>query len=103
MNQLRTFGNGGLDVGALADDGVIGDAVLLLHERIGDSIFGGGGGGELDLGDKQPLQGGEGYADEGASRDDNLGSEIRQQRRSAHCFTTRRIRDHNQYSCAKYL
>lgn len=79
MVKLRTFRDGGLDFGALLDDGVLGDAVLLLDEGLGEAVFGVGVGfvgGDLDLGDEEPLDEGEGDADYGAERDDDLSGEI---------------------------
>lgn len=69
-----------MDFGALLNDGLIRNAVLLLDESVGEAILRVGGvgfvGGDLDLGDEDPLDEGEGYADDGAERDDNLGGEI---------------------------
>lgn len=69
-----------MDVGDLVNDGVITDAVLLLDESLGKAILAVGGvrfvGGYLHLGDEQPLDESESYADQGADRDDNLGAEI---------------------------
>lgn len=69
-----------MDFGALLNNGLIGDAVLLLDERVGEAILAVGGvrfvGGDPDLGDEHPLDEGEDDADDGADRDDDLSGEI---------------------------
>ncbi|MED6108435.1 hypothetical protein PIB30_023843 [Stylosanthes scabra] len=69
--KRRTFGNGALDFNAFDNDVVVVDAFLLFDEVIVVAILGGGvgrsapGGGELDLGDKQPLEEGKGLTTSG--------------------------------------
>lgn len=77
-----SFGNGALDFSAFDNDVVVVDAFLLFDEIIVVAILGGGvgrsvsGGGELDLGDKKPLEEGKPYPYDGTHRDENLSPEI---------------------------
>ena len=61
--------------------------VAILSRGVGRGVSGGG---ELHLGDEQPLEEGEPYSDDGAHRDQNLGSEIWEYRCPHGCECTQR-------------
>ena len=82
VRERKTFGNGVLDFGAFGDDVVVIDAFLLFDEVVVVAIFASGVGrsvsdsGKFDLGDEKPLEEGKGDSNNGANRNENLGSEI---------------------------
>ncbi|GER51592.1 translation initiation factor IF-2 [Striga asiatica] len=87
---IITFGDGRLDVSALANYGKIVDAFLLRDERFGKPTFPigevGFAVGKFHLGHQQPLKEGESYADNGTNWDENFGAQIWEQRTLAHYF-----------------
>jgi len=82
VRERKTFGNGVLYFGAFDDDVVVVDALLLFDEVVVVAILGGGvgrsvsDGREFDLGDEEPLEEGEGDSNDRADGNENLGSEI---------------------------
>lgn len=88
------MGDGGLDLGALDNNIMIIQPLLLLDEAVRVPILalaagaavgspaGGAIGGELDAGDEQPLRDGERDADERGGGDEDLGKEVGEDGRS---------------------
>jgi hypothetical protein len=79
-----TFGDGVLDLGALDDDVVVVEPLLLLDEGVGvaglAAAAAGRGRGELHARHDHPLHDGEGDADDGGDGDEHLGGERREDR-----------------------